>query len=76
MSQSDRPEVGGKERERWRIEEIMHGKRENGEQATRETKGQKARERLVLASCMDFELAACMFLPIPWCPSPVLSKPR
>jgi len=56
----------------------MHaGKRENGEQATRETKGQKAREiEGLLASSMDFELAACMFSPIPWRPGPVLSKPR
>jgi len=42
MSQSDtgRPEVGEREREM-----KMHGKREKGGQATRETKGQKARER-------------------------------
>jgi hypothetical protein len=56
-------------------EEKMHGERENGQEA-RETKGQKAigRGRPVVASCMDFELAACMLLPIP-CWSAGSSKP-
>jgi hypothetical protein len=61
MSQSDRPEVG-EEREREREEE--DGKRER--RGSKKQKGKKLEGEAFLAPCMDFELAACMFSPIPW----------
>ena len=70
-----RPAGGSGERE-MKKRRCMGRERTQNKQQEKQLKGQKARERLVLASCMDFELAACMFLPIPWCPGPVLSKPR
>ena len=52
--------AGGRGRERGRRGE------ERGRRGSKKQKGRKLEREAFLAPCMDFELAACMFSPIPW----------